>query len=83
MYLIQSMFNQISTIFKENSNVNFDCMRYKFQLSTKKKRLSEIYFLFDIVLYSVDRDVRDFPFKNIYKYGNINIFSVITTILDI
>lgn len=55
-----------------------------FSMSTKKKnRLSEIYFLFDIVLYLVDRDVRGFPFKNIYKYGKFNIFSVITTILDI
>lgn len=26
--------------------------------------------------------MHDFPCKNIYKYGNINIFSVITTILD-
>lgn len=49
----------------------------------KKIRLSEIYFIFDIVLYLVDRDVRDFPFKNIYEYGNINIFSIITVILDI
>lgn len=49
----------------------------------KKIRLSEIYFIFDIVLYLVDRDVRDFPFKNIYEYRNINIFSIITVILDI
>lgn len=58
---------------------------YALQILAKheKKRLSEIYFLFDIVLYLVDRDERDSPFKNIYKYGNINIFSVITTILDI
>lgn len=40
----------------------------------KKNRLLEIYFLFDIVLYLVDRDVCDFFFKNIYKYGNINIY---------
>lgn len=47
----------------------------------KKVGLSEIYLIFDIVLYLVERYVRDFPFKNIYKYGNINIFSVIPIIL--
>lgn len=49
----------------------------------KKNRLLEIYFIFDIVLYLVDRYVCDFFFKNIYKYGNINIFLVILIILDI